>query len=56
MKLTLEEFIAEQKKLIIAFELYWLHANIAAPKNFPLKMNDGDWNAQLQSFFESINK
>lgn len=54
MELTLEEFIAEQKKLIGAFELYWLHANISTPTHFPLKMKDGDWDEQLKSFQESV--
>lgn len=50
MKIELEEFIKEQKLILAAFELYWLHANTLSPKNFPLKLNDGDWDEQLRIF------
>jgi hypothetical protein len=50
--MTLDEFIDEQKELLVAFEKYWRKMMKSAPDDFPLSMDEGDWDEQLLVYDE----
>ena len=53
MAQTLDQFIAQQKKLLDGFADYWRDENAVNSKIFPLSMDDGNegaWTEQLAEF------
>lgn len=50
MALTLDQFIAQQKKLLDDFADYWRDENSVNSKIFPLSMEDGNEGAWFEQF------
>lgn len=51
--MTLEEFIADKKIRLAAFERYWQANHKKFPKDWPLEFeegNEGVWDEQYQAF------
>lgn len=55
MLLTLDQFIAQQKKLLDDFADYWRDENSVNSKIFSLSMEDGAWFEQLSQFGDGID-
>lgn len=59
MKMTLEEFIAEETRRLAAFKKMW-QAEMAKGETvdgehlYPAEMNPGDWDDQYLSFDEAV--
>lgn len=51
-KLTLSEFIEEQKQLLQQFTVYWIKMNSEQPEQFPMELFAGDWDEQFWCFDE----
>jgi hypothetical protein len=48
--MKLDEYLAEQRAALNAFEKYWLAENSHDPESYPLEMGAGDWNEQVGFF------
>lgn len=48
--LTIEQFIEEELKRIQSFKDWYLREHKTNPEHFPMKMDPGDWDEQLNMF------
>jgi hypothetical protein len=49
--MTLEDFVAEQKRLLDEFKQHWVIKHASPEKeNYPLELTPGEWDEQLHLF------
>lgn len=48
--MTLDEFLAEQRRTLDAFEKFWRDGMATRPGDFPAESGPGDWDEQLAIF------
>lgn len=51
-EMTLEEFLAEERRRLVAFESYWSTRRSELPGRYPAAMLPGDWDEQLGAYFD----
>lgn len=54
--MTCEEFLGQSRKMLDAFELFWVAGHTRDAGNFPLFMNEADWLEQLSIFIAISNE
>lgn len=50
MEQTFEEFMAELRMSVDAFEKHWREKNKQDPDNYPMSLMGGDWFEQFMSY------
>lgn len=48
--MTLEEYVEMVKKDLDEFESNWKNSHESDPENWPMEMNEGNWDEQLLSY------
>lgn len=43
--------MSNRKDQLDAFYAWWLHKHAEDPENFPLDINPGDWDEQLELYY-----
>jgi hypothetical protein len=50
--MSLDEFVSEEKKRLERFAKHYMErAKAGDPQEWPLEMESGDWDCQLQCFY-----
>lgn len=56
VKMTLMDFIESNRESLRKFNAYWREKHESNPDDFPMELNTGDWDEQLESFNWELGK